>query len=116
MAQFNLGVVYAKGEGVPTEYMRAYAWLSTVAARGNANDKNPKKLPPISWLRPKLPGRKRCPSDFGKNTLFPSRKNNADKELAYPIRLFAEFGPRFAVCKRRPLGCCRQPILFGQYY
>ena len=44
MAQFNLGVVYAKGEGVPTDYVRAYAWLSTVAARGNANGKKAKKI------------------------------------------------------------------------
>ena len=43
MAQFNLGVVYANGEGIPTDYVRAYAWLSTVAARGNANGKKDKK-------------------------------------------------------------------------
>ena len=44
MAHFNLGVVYAKGEGVPTDYVRAYAWLSTVAARGKANGKKAKEI------------------------------------------------------------------------
>ena len=44
MAQFNLGVVYAKGESVSTDYVRAYAWLSTVAARGNANGKKAKEI------------------------------------------------------------------------
>ena len=32
-------MVYAKGDGVPTDYVRASAWLSTVAVRGNANGK-----------------------------------------------------------------------------
>jgi len=31
-AQYNLGVMYANGEGVPTNYIRAYAWRNIAAA------------------------------------------------------------------------------------
>ena len=33
-AQFNLGVMYAKGEGVPVDYVLAYMWFNLVAAQG----------------------------------------------------------------------------------
>ena len=33
-AQLNLGVMYANGEGVPEDYVRAYAWLNIAAASG----------------------------------------------------------------------------------
>ena len=29
MAQFNLGIMYAKGQGVPEDPVRAYRWLNT---------------------------------------------------------------------------------------
>ena len=34
-AQFILGVMYANGEGVPENYVRAYAWLNLAAAQGH---------------------------------------------------------------------------------
>ena len=34
MAQTNLGIMYAKGEGVPQDYVRAYMWLSLAASYG----------------------------------------------------------------------------------
>ena len=36
-AQSNLGGMYAKGEGVPQDYVRAYAWFNLVAAQGHAD-------------------------------------------------------------------------------
>ena len=33
-AQYNLGVMYAKGEGVPEDYVRAYACYNIAAAQG----------------------------------------------------------------------------------
>ena len=52
------------------------------------------------------------PDRFG-IVMWPSNSVAAPHQPAQ-IRLFAEFGPRFVVCKQRPLGCCRQPILLGQ--
>ena len=36
-AQHNLGVMYAKGEGVPQNDVQAYAWWSVAAAQGLEN-------------------------------------------------------------------------------
>ena len=36
-AQFNLGVLYANGRGVPKDYVRAYAWVNLAAAQGEKN-------------------------------------------------------------------------------
>ena len=33
-AQYNLGVMYANGEGVPEDYVKAYAWINLAAAQG----------------------------------------------------------------------------------
>ena len=33
-AQYNLGVMYASGEGVPEDYVRAYAWSIIAAVSG----------------------------------------------------------------------------------
>ena len=32
--QFNLGVMYARGRGVPEDYVRAYAWCNLAAEKG----------------------------------------------------------------------------------
>lgn len=34
-AQFNLGVMYANGEGVPEAAIQTYAWLNLAAAQGD---------------------------------------------------------------------------------
>ena len=34
-AQNNLGVMYANGEGVPQDYVRAHMWFNLSAAQGN---------------------------------------------------------------------------------
>ena len=33
-AQFNLGLMYDNGEGVPEDYVKAYAWINLAAAQG----------------------------------------------------------------------------------
>ncbi len=33
-AQFNLGVMYANGEGVGQDYAEVYAWVAAAAAQG----------------------------------------------------------------------------------
>ena len=38
-AQFNLGVMYGNGEGVPESYVRAYVWLSMAKTQGYENAK-----------------------------------------------------------------------------
>ncbi len=35
-AQFNLGVMYRKGQGVTKNDVRAYVWFSAAAAQGNS--------------------------------------------------------------------------------
>ena len=34
-AQYNLGVMYATGEGVPTNFVKAYMWISLAKAQGD---------------------------------------------------------------------------------
>ncbi len=36
-AQFNLGVAYYLGQGVPEDYVTAYAWANLSAASGNSD-------------------------------------------------------------------------------
>jgi uncharacterized protein len=36
-AQFNLGLMYAQGNGVHQDYVTAHMWLSLAAENGNAN-------------------------------------------------------------------------------
>ena len=44
MAQFNLGLMYEKGKGVPQDYVTAYAWYNIAAFNGNADGKRNKGL------------------------------------------------------------------------
>jgi len=39
MAQYTLGVLYAKGLGVPEDNVTAYAWVNIAAANGDAKAK-----------------------------------------------------------------------------
>jgi TPR repeat protein len=47
-AQYNLGLMYAAGEGVPANSVKAYAWLSLAAADG---DPAAKKLADFIWSK-----------------------------------------------------------------
>jgi TPR repeat protein len=38
-AQYNLGLMYSKGKGVPQDYVSAHMWFSLAAARGDQNAK-----------------------------------------------------------------------------
>ena len=48
-AQYNLGVMYANGEGVPEDYVKAYAWMNLAAAQGQKDAVKSKDR-----LRPKM--------------------------------------------------------------
>ena len=37
MAQSNLGLMYAQGQGVPMDTVRAHMWFNLAAAMGNAD-------------------------------------------------------------------------------
>ena len=39
-AQYNLGLMYATGAGVPQNYQRAYMWFSLEVARQSAADRD----------------------------------------------------------------------------
>lgn len=43
-AQYNLGVMYANGTGVPEDYVQAYAWVNLAAAQGNKKAVEGKEL------------------------------------------------------------------------
>ena len=43
-AQFNLGYMYANGEGVPQNNVRAYVWFSVSAAQGYETGKNQRDM------------------------------------------------------------------------
>ncbi len=36
-AQFNLGLMYGNGKGVPQDYIRAHMWWNIAASSGNKN-------------------------------------------------------------------------------
>ena len=36
-AQFNLGLMYGNGEGVPQDYVQAYMWLNLAVVQGHEN-------------------------------------------------------------------------------
>ena len=38
VAQYNLGVMYFKGQGVPQDFIRAYTWYSVAAAALSGDD------------------------------------------------------------------------------
>jgi TPR repeat protein len=38
-AQYNLGVCYAKGQGIAKDYVEGYKWLLLAAAQGDENKK-----------------------------------------------------------------------------
>ena len=40
MAQFNLGLLYANGDGVPQDYATARQWYEKAAAQGDASGQN----------------------------------------------------------------------------
>ena len=44
MAQRNLGGMHLRGEGVPEDYVREYAWSRISAAGGSARSKKGKNL------------------------------------------------------------------------
>ena len=51
MAQYNLGLMYFKGEGVPEDDVKAYAWMNLAAAQGDEDavkvkDALKKRMPP----------------------------------------------------------------------
>ena len=41
-AQYNLGLIYGKGRGVPENNVKAYAWWSIAATKGNEDVKSNK--------------------------------------------------------------------------
>ena len=38
-AQFNLGVMYANGEGVPQDYVKAHMWFNLAGAQTTGSDR-----------------------------------------------------------------------------
>ena len=42
-AQFNLGVMYARGRGVPQDYVQAHKWVNLAASRATSDDRKSTK-------------------------------------------------------------------------
>lgn len=43
-AQHNLGLMYARGEGIPENRVQAYAWFSIAAAQGDDSARDNKEI------------------------------------------------------------------------
>ena len=52
-AQFNLGVAYAKGEGVPQDYVSAHMWLNLAASTGHKGAR--RAIPSLPFMTPRVP-------------------------------------------------------------
>jgi len=51
-AQSNLGLMYANGEGVPQNNLRAYVWFSVAAAQGNGDARGNRNIMADRLLTP----------------------------------------------------------------
>lgn len=43
-AQFDLGIMYSKGEGIPENDVKAYVWFSIAAAQNNQSARKMKEM------------------------------------------------------------------------
>ena len=43
-AQYSLGFLYSKGQGVPQDYVTAYAWFNLATALGHAEARNSRDI------------------------------------------------------------------------
>jgi TPR repeat protein len=53
-AQYNLGVMYGKGQGVPRDDVLAYMWFNLAAAQGDPNGKGLRDLVAKSMTREQI--------------------------------------------------------------
>ena len=53
-AQFNLGVAYGKGEGIPQDYVTAHMWLNLAAATGNEDARKAREIVATSMTREQI--------------------------------------------------------------
>ncbi len=53
-AQYNLGAMYGKGQGVPQDYILAHMWLTLAAAQGNEGGKKGRDLAATRMTREQI--------------------------------------------------------------
>ena len=73
-AQFNLGIMYANGEGVPKDYVQAYAWMSIAATQGNANAQKGKGTLKKEMTREQIAKGQELSSEYWKKYVVPFQK------------------------------------------
>ena len=63
-AQFNLGLMYSDGEGVPKDPIRAYSWWNLAAAQGHEGAKKNKKSIGDRMTPPQIAEAEKISSEF----------------------------------------------------
>ncbi|MDE0513004.1 MAG: hypothetical protein OXI88_14595 [Gammaproteobacteria bacterium] len=63
-AQFNLGNMYAKGEGVPEDDVQAYAWYNIAAAQGSELAEGNKEKIATDMTRPQIAEAQKLSREF----------------------------------------------------
>ncbi len=76
-AQYNLGVMYANGEGVP-HYVEAYKWLNLAAAQGHRGAKRIKKRVEKKMTKPQIAEGQRLSREWFSEMNFLEENKNKD--------------------------------------
>jgi localization factor PodJL len=63
-AQYNLGVCYAKGQGIAKDYIEGYKWLFLAAAQGDENKKKALSLLESRMSQEQIAEEKKLARDF----------------------------------------------------
>ena len=67
-AQYNLGLMYARGEGVPQDYTEAVKWFRLAAEQGNAKAKKNRDIMADRMTREQIPEAQRLAREWKPKT------------------------------------------------
>ena len=73
LAQYNLGAMYANGQGVPQDAVQAYAWLNIAAAQGDIRAKEAKEAITRDMLRADISTAQRLAKQYWEKYVLPFR-------------------------------------------
>ncbi len=63
-AQYNLGLLYANGEGVPQDFVQAHLWYSLAATRGDTDAQNNRDIVTKRMTREQIAEAQRLARDW----------------------------------------------------
>ena len=74
-AQYNFGVAYYNGRGVPEDYVQAYAWTSIAATQGNENAKKNKGIVKKQMTPAQIAKAQELSSEYWEKYVVPFQKD-----------------------------------------